>query len=693
MQFLAPLMLIGLLGAALPIIIHLTGRRKAPVKRFGAIDFLLGSNRRVARRLRLREMILLAMRVVSCAALALIMTKPFVSCATGEVSVARGPQAVVLVVDDSFAMGYTVGGETLLSRARTAARQVLSELGPEAEVTVVTTTGGASREELSRDHLRLRDQIDALRPTSRVADTSGALARAAALLDTSSQKQRTVYLFSSLAQTGFAAGQPPWRGGGPRFFAVPVAPEDLSNLAVVAVAAERHPELGPRGVEVAAEIANYGPARVEGRVVSLRVAGREVARGLVSLAPGEKATKRFAATIPDSSRSVEVVVELQADALPIDDRRYLAVELRRDVRILLVDGDPRTVHHEDETFYAEKALRPGDRDDSAIRITTTTVDELPRRRLADYDVVFLCNVPPLDPTWVAELAAWVQKGGGLFVSVGANVEADAYNAAMAPLLAQELRTPRQLAASAKEPEARVERIGRLEAKHPIFTVFSEKASGLREAAYWKIFLLGPTTRAEGKETLARFTNGAPALVLARRGSGRLLLYTSTLDRDWNDLPIQIGFLPFLQQSARFLARAPASEPESEVMVGRARELPVAVDDMRVEVTSPSGQRTTFDGSRLEGRTQVTFSSTEEPGFYHVVAQTKQGRARPAAPFAVNLDPRGSDLRRVAPADLPPTGDPQGLPGVEAHRRVELWHGVAAALLLFLFAEALLTRRG
>jgi Aerotolerance regulator N-terminal/von Willebrand factor type A domain len=692
-QFLAPFMLVGLLGAAVPLVIHLTGRRRAPVKRFGAIDFLLGSNRRVARRLRLREAILLAMRVISCAALALVMTKPFVSCSSGAVSVARGPQAVVLVVDDSFVMGYSVEGESLLSRARTAARQVISELGPEAEIAVVTTTALTGREELSRDHLRLRDQLDALRPSARAPDTSAALARAAALLDTSSQTQRTVYLFSALSQVGFTPGQPAWRGGGPRFYAVPIGPDELPNLAVVSVAAERHPELGPRGVEVAAEIANYGPARVEGRVVSLRVAGKEVARGLVSLAAGEKATKRFAATLPEGSRAVEVVVELDGDALALDDRRYLSVELRRDVRILLVDGDPRTVHHDDETFYLEKALRPGDRDDSAIRIVTSTVDELSRRRLADYDVVFLCNVPPLDPSWVAELSSWVQRGGGLFVSVGDHVDADAYNAAMAPLLAQELRTPRQLAASPKEPEARVERMGRIEAKHPIFSIFSEKAAGLREASFWKIYLLGPTSSAEGKETLARFTNGAPALVLARRGQGRLLLFTSSLDRDWNDLPIQIGYLPFVQQSARFLARAPVSEPDAEVVVGRAREVPIAGDDVRLDVTNPSGKRTTFDGPRLLGRTQVTFGETEEPGFYRVVSTTSLGRQRPSSPFAVNLDARGSDTRRVAPADLPPTGDPAEVPGSTAKRRIELWHGIAAALLLFLLGEAILTRRG
>jgi len=55
MEFLAPLMLIGLAGASVPVIIHLIGRRRAPVVRFGAMDFLLGQNKRVARRLRLRQ--------------------------------------------------------------------------------------------------------------------------------------------------------------------------------------------------------------------------------------------------------------------------------------------------------------------------------------------------------------------------------------------------------------------------------------------------------------------------------------------------------------------------------------------------------------------------------------------------------------------------------------------------------------
>src|SRR5688572_13873860 len=161
MDFLAPLMLVGLAGAAVPIVIHLIGRRRAPVRRFAAMDFLLGTNRRVARRLRLRELLLLAVRVLACLAIPLALAKPFVACSASGFTVARGPQAVVLVVDNSFAMGWRRGEESLFEKAKVDARKVLDELGPEADVAVVFTAEGSDApSQLGRDHLRLRDTID-----------------------------------------------------------------------------------------------------------------------------------------------------------------------------------------------------------------------------------------------------------------------------------------------------------------------------------------------------------------------------------------------------------------------------------------------------------------------------------------------------------------------------------------------------
>jgi len=365
--------------------------------------------------------------------------------------------------------------------------------------------------------------------------------------------------------------------------------------------------------------------------------------------------------------------------------------------VLLVNGDPRTVRHEDELFYLETALRPGDRADSALAVTTTTVDELARRRLDDYDVIFLCNVKPPERRVVADLVAWVERGGGLAVTLGDNVDPDAYRREMGPLLARPLRSMRQLSdggrATVGEGSARLERIGRFDAGHPIFGIFSARAAGLREASFWKLFLVELEGGSAEPRTLAHFTSGAPALIEASLGEGRLLLWASTIDRDWNDLPIHPAYLPLVQQMARHLARSPVEERESQTIVGRERVIPFAEGDHRVEVLAPSGRRTTFEGARLRGRTEVTFTDVTEPGFYEVSLAGAPDAVRPAAAFVANLDPRGSDTTRVADAELHAGGTGASGLASGARRRVELWHALAAALLLFLFSEALLTWRG
>src|SRR5436309_4630896 len=108
MGFLAPLMVIGAAAIAVPIAIHLIGRQRARVVKFAALDFLMATKRKTARRVRLRERLLLLVRAIAVLAVAIALAKPFTSCERKGPMVTRGPQAAVLVIDDSFAAGYVV---------------------------------------------------------------------------------------------------------------------------------------------------------------------------------------------------------------------------------------------------------------------------------------------------------------------------------------------------------------------------------------------------------------------------------------------------------------------------------------------------------------------------------------------------------------------------------------------------------
>ncbi|MGE5184667.1 MAG: BatA domain-containing protein [Acidobacteriota bacterium] len=712
--FLAPLMLVGVLAIAVPIAIHLIGRRRARVVEFAALDFLLATKRRTAKRLRLRERLLLLVRALACLAIAVALAKPFTSCERKGPMVLRGPQAAVLVIDDSFAAGYVVDGRSWLKQAGEEARRILAQLGPEAEIAIVRTSEGIDQpSELTRDHVKLRDQLLALEPSARPADTTRALARAAQLLASSSHSRKTVYLISLMAKTGFHGDEPPWGPSGPALVPIDLRPPKLPNVAVTALRVDPDQGEGSRGMAFDAEVSNFSDATAKVEL-SLAIGDRVVARGLLDVPANEKKTKRFLAVLPPGTRTTEASVSLAGDALAIDDRRWVRASLRDEVRVLVVDGDPRTVRRDDEAFYLETALRPGDREDTGTSLRVITPDELagidPKRgtpsaggpkattgviNLDDFDVVVLANVAALPAERVAILAAWVRNGGGILIAPGDRVDPAAYDRTMLPLLPQSLRDPIDTTwgASPEDRDSRALHLVKWDADHPIFAPFAKDDAELADAKFFKISLLGPTTATQDREVLARFTNGAAALVEASIGSGRTLLFTSTLDRDWNDLPIHHGFLPLVQQTVRHLARKHGPGIATEHLVGSSVVLPTA-DLKKLEVRGPDGIAAVFEGDRIAGRSSVRFGRTDRPGVYRVLGTDPNGATseRDELAFVVNVDPHGSDLTPAPPHMLPASGSGGGSQPADNRRRVELWHALAAAVLLLLLAEGILVQR-
>jgi hypothetical protein len=228
----------------------------------------------------------------------------------------------------------------------------------------------------------------------------------------------------------------------------------------------------------------------------------------------------------------------------------------------------------------------------------------------------------------------------------------------------------------------------------MFAAFGKDAPGLADARFMKVLLLGPTTDTQDRKVLARYTNGGAALVEASSGQGRLLLFTSTIDRDWNDLPIHPGYLPLLQQAVRHLARTQSDARGEDHLVGRAVEI-ASGEVKKLEIHGPNGIAETFEGDRLAGRRTLRFGRADWPGIYTVMGMEPGGGAshtREELAFAVNLDARGSDLTPAAGPELPVAGSGAATAAAPTTYRLELWHAIAALLLVLLVAEALLSQR-
>lgn len=745
MGFLVPLFAGFALLAGVPLLVHLYGRPRAQRQRFAAIRFLIESDRKTATQRRLREVALLLARAAAMAAVPLLLAKPYLEIgSTLSAGIGEGESAVI-VLDDSRSMGALVGSTSRFVEAKARARRLVSSLGRDSEAALLLTSQGAAapQAELTADRQRLLSAIEAARLSQRPGDSTAALRRAAAILGAprtsgGAARGRKVYLVSDLAAHGFS-GPPPWGDQGPTLVPVDVSGKrGDDNRAVVELRAAPAPALGPRGVEIVAVVRNLGATPQRELGITLRIDGKAVAKGLIDLPAHGRAEKRFFHSLGapaggaegsageqgrDDRAVHEAVVEIAADVLPSDDRRFLRLEERRGLRVLLLDGDPRPVRRDDELFYLETALRPGDRSDSHIAVEVATLEDLPRLSLAAVDVVFAANLKAPDPERARRLAAFVAEGGGLLLSVGDNVDPEGWNQALGDLLPQPLAAVRTVAATPRGRDdgesagggvatGQGEHIARLEREHPVLSPFAGGSSGargpaqaLREARVARYVLLKPTPRPsglgaaaddEGRRALLRLDSGAPLLVEGRHGRGRVLLLTTTVDRDWGDLAIQPGFLPLVQQAARYLARAPLSAPEAASLVGQPHEIPLAEGDSRLEVSPPEGRAARWFGEeRVIGRRALHYLDTDEPGLYHVAAASGGGpmAPRPLLTFAVNVDDSESDLTPIDPAQLQALSRPSGGPLRQAPvHRLELWHQLGGLLLVLLLIEGLLTLR-
>jgi hypothetical protein len=181
----------------------------------------------------------------------------------------------------------------------------------------------------------------------------------------------------------------------------------------------------------------------------------------------------------------------------------------------------------------------------------------------------------------------------------------------------------------------------IDLSHPIFRFLRGRPAPIPSAVVARLFTATPRA---GAAVLASHVTGQPFLVEGAYGRGRVLLMTTTIDADWNTLPLSGFYLPFVQSATRYLAAA--ALPQRNLTTGqelRVRFLD-APDQMRATLVQPDGRSTTLQASVGGGSYEIATTDTRAPGLYTVRA--KVGGQDRAERFVIRPDPSESDLRSL-----------------------------------------------
>lgn len=660
------------LAVGLPILIHLLLRQKTRVVPIGSVRFLQQVVREHRRRRRLRQWILLALRMLAVLLLALLFARPY-----WDESYRRGMETeIVLLLDRSASMGAVDGGgQTALERAAAKAREQLQQID-ENTVVHVALCDAAGTKEIPVE------ELTAAKTSVAATDYGLALSWANDVLAASKRAHRSIVLFTDLQASGLPKAAPPLLAAGVEFRLEDVGEALRRNVAIATVEplhTEIHPQTQPT---LRVTLKNHGPIAARQIAVKCTVKGptptrrasegaskptRSVSEGLPSSSftatktidlPGQgTATVELPLAIEKDGLYQGEVTISASDALALDNRRFVAFEARHPDRVLLVDGQEGRAIFNSETYYLETALRLRTTEAGGIsrsfepeRIVWESGKGFPR--LDGYRAIVLANVRRLTGEDGQRLKEFIDGGGSLLIFAGDQVTRQS----LSPLAALDL-LPGELAAA---PLARKHRVSEWNTKHPALACFVDPQQGdMRRVEFQQVLPL--TKLAAGSELLWQ---AGDQIVAAERiiGPGRVIYVGTTADRDWTDLPRTRMYVPLVRQLAAHLTAqlAERSLAVHKLATGQDDQLGIAPD-------SKAGS---------EGRWIVT-----------------------------NLDPRESALERITAEEFAETlGIAAAVPDSSAAaalalslpadslRADEIWTAVVWVLLIVLAAETLLAGR-
>ncbi|MBA4186462.1 MAG: hypothetical protein C0467_00445 [Planctomycetaceae bacterium] len=712
----SPLLAAGAATAAvgLPVLIHLLFRKRYQIVPWAAMRFLVLAERRHRRRI--DQWLLLALRALALLLPLIAMVAAtkwaeplwqWVKPGATE-TITNVPRTHhVIVLDASLSMtAHGEDGQTRFEKAIAQAEAIIRSGGAGDGFTVLVLAGGVQSlvQGPANDPEKVIAELKTVKQTHAPADIASSLGTIAEVLARSPRAypRRQVTFLTDLQRSAWAGALPRAEGTAPDVWqrivgradvvVVDLARADLDNLAVTSVElADSLPFVDSPGV-VSAVVANFG--RAEKRDVRVQLLLGRPGANADTLVPVEQQTVKL--ILPAGRTTVTFGLEgqvrfrekglhvlqvklLEPDELPADDTRAIAVSVRDGIHAILVDGKPDPDPFRRAAGYLSRALfppeaKPGDSPARPRIMTPAEFADPSAGDLTGVDCVYLCDVPSPTPDLAMKLDAVLKRGGGVVIGLGPNaaINRARYNQVLYSEGTGILPGPLGDVVVTGPTEAGYRLAADEEdyGKPPLQFFQNEKIrGGLIMAPFRSFIRLDSPADSRTRRILSFVPAGTPQVAPGSTGTrkpdaafaewsrhrGRVVVYTSSFNEDWNDWPPLPSYLMFQQEFIRFVTSSP---DRHTIQVGEDIEefYPPAAAGVKATLSGPEGISATLPLVMQDESGVARFQGTRLSGLYRLRVEGQSERV-----YAVNIPEGGngsgyeSDLKRVDSAELRSVG--------------------------------------
>jgi len=606
MTFLNPAVLIGLAAATIPILIHLLNLRKLKRIDFSTLHFLKELQKNKIRKVKLKQWLLLALRVMIILLIVTALARPTLEGVSIGGTTSAAKTSAVFILDDTFSMSVVDQSGSLFNQAKQTIKNLLSQLQEGDEAGLILISGNQNEElKFSTNINTVSDRLDELKVSDASGDINSALIKAAKLISDSKNFNKEIYLLSDFQKGRIYdennisdLGQ--ILNGKVNLYTFNYSKEDVYNISIDNLKVDTKIFEKEKPVKFEAVANNHSSQPVSNLVVSLFIDGERAAQQSVDLSAGEVKTIQMEG-LSGKTGFVEVIVETEDDDINQDNKRFTSVYIPEKLSILLlseIPGDAR---------FIKLALISAE-DLGNISLTESPANRLGSLQLNDFDaVIFVGNNLSAGND---NIKRYLSNGGGLIFFPSSLKNLSTLKQSLGAL---GLPIPTSLADGSNDPNSAVD-FENTDFNHPVFqNIFQNQQKKQIESpkinTYYKY-------SPQGKgQSIITLLDGSSFLTEYSPGKGKLFFFNTSPVLEWSDFPLKSIFIPLIYKSVYYLSSK--NQNETQYAAGEPLNINVSQKTLpQIKIIKPDKSN---DVINLNGSSSdfLSYNKSYEDGNYHV----------------------------------------------------------------------------
>jgi hypothetical protein len=541
MTFLNPAILFGLLAATIPIIIHLLNLRKLKKIDFSTLQFLKELQKNKIRKIKLKQWLLLALRVLIILCIVTAFARPTLVGVSIGGTTSTAKTTAVFILDDTFSMSVIDQNGSYFNQAKETIKDLLNQFEEGDEVGLILVSHQPDETEMTTNLAKFREEVEATVISFASKKLNNAIIKTADVIGKAKNFNKEIYLFTDFQKGRLASDDEitdlkEQLGDQVRLYSFNYSGKEVTNFGIDELKINTQIFEKDKPVKFDALVKNYSNHSKENLVVSLFINGKRSAQQSVNLNSGESKIVNLEAPAKAFGNS-EAETEIEEDDLLEDNKRFTSYFIPEKIQVLILADNLS------DTKLVEAALKSVS-EQGYFDLTVKKTEQVSGTQLNIFQVLIIASSNFVNAN--VKVKQFLNSGKGIIIFPSSEPNATGFNNSLRAL---GLASAGSLV---KTEKGQSNHFSETDFNHPIFeNIFvDEKKKQVESPDFYSYYKINPAGK--GKEIIS-LEDESSFLSEYFISEGKILLFSSSPVFSWSDFPIKSIFAPLITKSVMYLS--------------------------------------------------------------------------------------------------------------------------------------------